>query len=860
MLSWSWYLQYNLRMIVREGRSALLAIFCLSTGIALLVSLQTMGLVLRDSLATSGQMLIGADLTVGDSDHHLDAHAEQPFAAWRARGDLVDYTTIATSQVMVRKGNQSTIVETRVIDPTKYPLYGDVPVSLPTGASLSTLLRDPEHIVVSEQLTRRLALTVGDEIELSQARARTFRIAGIVPARTSRLLTFDNAALLGVGYLSREAAARIIAVSDRETSDQFLIKTASAEQAAVLVPLIQAISKSYQVQTAEKELARSVDQIKGLNTFFLYVALLSLLTSGVAIADTMLAIVTRRQDEIAILKTLGLDGRDLVLLFTQEAALRGGIGGVLGIALGTALGFGLQTVVEQFVGQPLAWRVYPAPLLYALLIAPLTAIAFSLLPILTASGIRPIRLIRRQMDRQPRRTYVVIPAVVLLTTGSMGLLAGALTGDFVQGESMAGGTLLALLLLLLLFWVVLWLAERLLRWVGRVWLDLQLAVRALSRRRLRSAITLTTLAIGILAMAMITILASYARQAMAEQMDRELVYNLVVFFPKPKPDREEMALLRSTPGLVALAAGNQAQSELVRVNSTAAKRLIDERRSDLQKEYSYGAWRTIQGRDLAAGLPDVKVKEGRSLSTDDTGQRVLLIPEGMASALSIKVADRLALTVANVPVNFTVAGIYKRPNMTIGGAGFITSQETLADLAPQASGLYRLQVREEDLDTATQVLGLQLSGALVLNTRDVLLMVTSLLDRLALLPLLLAGLTLLVGSVMVANSVGLVTVQRYEEIGILKALGATGTRILLLIWLENSILGLLGAAIGVGVALWGVAQLGPEMFDQAATLTALDPMGIGIPIAAALLVTSIATALAVWPTVNLRPAAALRNE
>jgi putative ABC transport system permease protein len=849
-----------MRTIWREGRHALLAIFCLSTGIALLVSLQTLGLVLRDSLAVSGQMLIGADLIVSDIDHRLDTHAEQPFAAWRTRGDLVDYTTLSTPQVSVKKGDQATIIETRVVDPDKFPLYGEVPFLTPAGTSLSDLIRDPEHIVVNEQLVKRLPLSVGDEVQLGKARVRTFRVAGIIPSRTTRPMMFDTAAMLGVGYLSRQAAARILPDSERETSNQFLIKTASAEQSAALAPRIQAISKSYQVQVAEKELARSVDQIKGLSTFFLYVALLALLTSGVAIADTMLATVSRRQDEIAILKTLGADGRDLVLLFTFEAALRGLIGSVLGIALGTALGFGLQTFAEEFIGQPLAWRVYPDPILHALFIGPLAAVAFSLLPTLTASGIRPIRLIRRQVGRQPRRMYVIIPAIVLLTAGIMGLLAGALTGNLAQGESMAGGALVILLLLVLVFWFLLWMAECLLRMIGRLWLDLMLAVRGLSRRRLRSAITLTTLTIGVFAIAMITILAAYARQAVVEQMDRELGYNLIVFFPRPQADRDEMALLLSAPGLVQLSAGNQAQSELVRVNNTAAKALIDEHRSDLQKEYSYGAWRTIQGRDLAVGLPEVIIKEGRSLTIDDTGKRVLLIPEGLASALGLKCADRLALTVANVPVSFAVVGIYKRPEMSIGGAGFITSKETLEKVASQASGLYRLQIREEDLDTATQRLGAHLPGSLVLNTRDVLLAMTNLLDRVALLPVLIAGLTLLVGSVMVANSVGLVTVQRYEEIGILKALGATGARIFVLIWLENNIIGLLGAAIGVGLALWGAAQLGPEIFDQSISLESLDPIGIVIPILAALLVTSIATALAVWPTVNLRPAAALRNE
>lgn len=78
-------------------------------------------------------------------------------------------------------------------------------------------------------------------------------------------------------------------------------------------------------------------------------------------------------------------------------------------------------------------------------------------------------------------------------------------------------------------------------------------------------------------------------------------------------------------------------------------------------------------------------------------------------------------------------------------------------------------------------------------------------------PTVVGVLSLLAAAVAMANTVSLSTMERRRQIGILKAVGAGTGRVLGVMLLENTIVGLLGGAIGIGLSALGVAimtQLG----------------------------------------------------
>ncbi len=63
----------------------------------------------------------------------------------------------------------------------------------------------------------------------------------------------------------------------------------------------------------------------------------------------------------------------------------------------------------------------------------------------------------------------------------------------------------------------------------------------------------------------------------------------------------------------------------------------------------------------------------------------------------------------------------------------------------------------------------------------------------------MAWLALVAGTAIIANTVALATQERRRQIGVMKAVGLKGRRVLVMLMIENGLIGLIAGLIGVGV-------------------------------------------------------------
>ena len=97
-------------------------------------------------------------------------------------------------------------------------------------------------------------------------------------------------------------------------------------------------------------------------------------------------------------------------------------------------------------------------------------------------------------------------------------------------------------------------------------------------------------------------------------------------------------------------------------------------------------------------------------------------------------------------------------------------------------------------------------GVFVIENAMITRLITSLLGTFTAFPTMVAALGLIVGGVVIANSVALTTMERRREIAVMKSVGLQRERVLFMILLENGILGLIGGLIGVGIGLGGAGR------------------------------------------------------
>jgi putative ABC transport system permease protein len=108
-------------------------------------------------------------------------------------------------------------------------------------------------------------------------------------------------------------------------------------------------------------------------------ALVALITGGFLVYSAQSLSVTRRLRQLALLRTLGLEKRDLVRHLVGEGAVLG----IAGALIGLMLGYGLAALVLRFVGADLGGG-YFGDSTPDLLFSPLAALHFFLFGVATA--------------------------------------------------------------------------------------------------------------------------------------------------------------------------------------------------------------------------------------------------------------------------------------------------------------------------------------------------------------------------------------------------------------------------------------------------------------------------------------------
>jgi lipoprotein-releasing system permease protein len=128
------------------------------------------------------------------------------------------------------------------------------------------------------------------------------------------------------------------------------------------------------------------------------------------------------------------------------------------------------------------------------------------------------------------------------------------------------------------------------------------------------------------------------------------------------------------------------------------------------------------------------------------------------------------------------------------------------------------------------------------------------------------GLAILVASFCIVASLTLMVQEKRKEVGILKAMGATGEQIIAVFMTQGLMIGVLGAAMGLGLGYlacfaaehFGVIPLNPEVYYIDRLPVHVDPMEFTLVGVAAVVVCLLAT---IYPAVlgsRVRPIDALR--
>ncbi|HEY7331879.1 MAG TPA: FtsX-like permease family protein [Candidatus Limnocylindria bacterium] len=687
----------------------------------------------------------------------------------------------------------------------------------------------PAGVVVSAGWAAQNGFAIGDELILVGHRLEVpnVRIVGLLEDAGFGALASGSVMVLNRAFL---AEAFEVPVPVRYVDLQLAPDRADDVEAAIDATF----TEPFVVETvadAEEQLGRAQGGFAGLAFLFSIVALS---VGAVLVANTLGMTVTERTREIGLLRAAGTTARQVLGIFLRQGAALAVIGGAVGVVLGLLvavllIAFLRSTRAVLVTGIP--FDVGALGLAFAL--GALMTVAAAAIPAWIASRVTPLEALRP--SRQPGRTLRErLPWLAGLVAAAV--LLGVAFYPLDRGDGSAAGAVLTVAVLLAGTLLAAVLLGPLAAIVGRPFELLfgaeGLLGRAnLGRDRVRTALTVGALTIGLAAVVALSAVSASAR-ATADRWVASILpggYGLRLGIADEvdfmRPEIEGITGARLATPIV------ESPAVLVRDGTAREAWLAGIDPTVWQDE---GALILVEGRRAAAFEA---LRDGGAV----------LVPEPVALREGLAVGDtvRVALP-GGEPRPLEVAGVvaYSIPSRGVDGALIVSLTEARDTYGLSTAELWAVAAQDDvplaafEADLADKAFGF---GGQPVTAADLAEQLGRSLGRLIGLFDVLALLAVLIGGLGVVNTLAMGVAERAREIAILRSHGMTVGQVQAMVVSEAAIIGAVGglvaAALGLLVAWTTVTLSGPREFAAGlaipwTVLAAVVLLGIGVASAA----------------------------
>jgi lipoprotein-releasing system permease protein len=293
--------------------------------------------------------------------------ADWPKVAEAASQDarVVAAAPFVSGQAMVAIGQRVRGTLVRGIEPVLEEKVAEVGSHMVAG-SLDDLEAGAFRVVLGIELARALGVGRGDKVALVAPQG-IMTPAGLVP----RLKQFTVAGVFEVGTFEYDSGLALVALEDAQRfyglgtavsgvrlklGDFFAAPQVARDLGERLGPGVSATDWT----RSHASFFRAV-QIEKYVMFVILMLIVAVAACNVV--STLVMVVTDKQPDIAILRTLGASPRGIMKIFVVQGALIGVLGTLIGVTGGVALALNVDVVVP-FFERMLNFQVLPADLYY----------------------------------------------------------------------------------------------------------------------------------------------------------------------------------------------------------------------------------------------------------------------------------------------------------------------------------------------------------------------------------------------------------------------------------------------------------------------------------------------------------------
>ena len=755
---------------------------------------------------------------------------DDPKAKLRTLPGVAGVTSFFQNAVVLRSGDAADKTRVQLFaleadDASDYGFYDIV-----DGRDLGEL-SVADELLVGEPVATKLGLGVGDFVTIARPKrtARKACIEGEIQVlrrheeKPPVPRTFRIVGILARTKLGRRARGQVV-VCDLSVGRQLFEGVQYAEKLVLkrdpsvdIERLKSSLSGTYSYELDKNILVGQAADERAFRNGVRFAGLVALVLGLFIIFHTLSVALIERMKEIATLHALGATNRQIGRIFFVEALLLAGLGAALGLGLGLGLAKFLLSENITTLGLGKHISVFEVPwgtVIPLVLLGAVIALLGSIYPLLRLHHGSTLAALRGEMSdtlakgRRGFRIFSailiagVLPLTYLVLVPVVGEAQGALIGVLILGTGII--SLLAILPLLvprLLAVIGLTLTKPL---QGRWPLSGRLAAQALTRQPARISVAVIGIALVTAAFVGLRGMTASLRQETV-QWAKSAVDDKVFISGMKDPDVDTLReILRDQPQVIGLETGDaRAYSDF-----------------------------------LILGLATTDIGGYGTLFTQPElldafeNERGIILTDRLARDIDKQVGDTIAVQTGQGPKAYPIIaigddyGFFPEPAERLYG---VVSETTIRrDFCLGLDKPARLAVRlREDAD----LLGIRkhikkkLSEALPeaedwnYNTGDYVRAVAVWdIDRDFLLFDIIIGLTAVLAVLGVLNGQLLAALERFKELGILRALGTTNRQITGMVAIESAVVGVLGGVLGVTLG----AGLTPVIVAALRKLSGLD--------------------------------------
>ena len=795
-------LQWLLNMAWRDSRKARgrLILFTISIvlGISALVAISSFGDNLESDIDNQAAELLGADLEV-QSRRFPEEKVARLLDSLDTDIGAIQKAEEASfpSMAFFPKTKDSRLVQIKALE-GNFPFYGKMETRPDLGKA--GMNQDRAEALVDQGVMLQFGIEAGDTVRVGQQKFEISASLIQAPGQNQMSMTVAPTVYIPKKYLDATGLVRKGSRVNYAYYYQYPKGFDTDELVDSLKSTFRALS--LRTNTIEERKNSLSDAFGNMTRFLNLVAFIALLLGCLGVASAVHIYIKGKISTVAILRCLGVKGRQAFLIYLIQILVMGLIGSLIGVALGALIQQLLPVVLKAFLPFEATNAISWPSIARGFVIGIGISVLFALLPLLSIRKVSPLFTLRASFEgasssRDPLR-WLVFLMIGVFVYGFTYLQLGG----WVEALAFTGAIAAGFLLLVGAAKLAMWLVKR---FFPRNWSFIaRQGLSNLYRPNNQTLILIVSIGLGT---SMISTL-YFMQSLLLGQLNfgNSVDSPNILLFDIQSHQREALASLTRENDLPVL---QQIPIVTMRMHTLKGMSQQEVREDSTQ---NLPGW--VFNNELRVTFRDSLVEgeeilegqwRGRNEASSDTV--FISLEEGFAKrTLKVDVGDPIEFNVQGAIIPTVVGSIRK---MEFDRMNFlILFPEGPLEKAPQ---FHVLTTRADSVPAAVryqQAVVRQFPTVSVIDLGQVLSTIETILDKVAFVVQFMALFSIITGLLVLVGSVIISKYQRIQESVLLRTMGANQRQVLLINGMEYAMLGALASLTGIILSLffsWGLA-------------------------------------------------------